>query len=661
MPDDLKYLNIRILQITVILIVILFFLCCLWIRKQLGNNSQWKSINTYFIDGILTTYGFVSSKSILHEYFLGSVPRSEIQNFYLEKQHLWNLRLEKIPGLFSGWAFIKQPSLILSFANSSLVKRIIDFRESIKSLGSASVLKPQAIYELIEFLSLGIQTDTQKAYSVSLQLKGEIEDNYLARNKDFPAWVKIIIPLSQPYQEIGDQTSIPCFILTKINSSVDDCIKLTELIQSQRDNGRCLLIVSAQSFRQEVRYYIKERIGKIFAYDLILIDLDDILNLNISVDNNLTLRQIIIKQIDLSKISPFTLTGPTPNSMFYGREQELRQIVEGITTRSFAVVGGRRIGKSSMLIRLHQLLLPAADIHSVYLDMSVVKTYEDFISLDLTNSTPNPFPQFPISIAELLKLSRMPINQHLVLLLDEADKIVPQDRGENWLIFKTLRALANSGKAQVVLSGEQSLREAIRDPQSPLFNFTNEIILRPLDFHASEALIKQSMKILEIELEDEMEIIRKIFNYTAGHPNIIQRLCHRLVEAVNIDTKHMITVGMVDKIIASPNFQRDDFLSTIWESASPLEKIISLVLVTDRTANTLHGIRQALEKHIHIQPKAKEIDDALQRLVDLRSLLRKTQNGYEFIIRAFPDIVQESLTLEDMLEVLAEEYMEQKQ
>ena len=57
-----------------------------------------------------------------------------------------------------------------------------------------------------------------------------------------------------------------------------------------------------------------------------------------------------------------------------------------------------------------------------------------------------------------------------------------------------------------------------------------------------------------------------------------------------------------------------------------------------------------------MRPKAREVDDALQRLVDLRSIPKRTPTGYEFAVTAFPRVVAGTMTLEDMLEVWVEDY-----
>jgi len=108
------------------------------------------------------------------------------------------------------------------------------------------------------------------------------------------------------------------------------------------------------------------------------------------------------------------------------------------------------------------------------------------------------------------------------------------------------------------------------------------------------------------------------------------------------------------------NFQREDFLGTYWGAATFLEKIISLLMSDDGNARTLRTVRQALAERCNLHPKAREMDDALQRLVDLRSILKRTSTGYEFAVEAFPRVVAGTMTLDDMLEVLVEDYAEEQ-
>ena len=249
----------------------------------------------------------------------------------------------------------------------------------------------------------------------------------------------------------------------------------------------------------------------------------------------------------------------------------------------------------------------------------------------------------------------------LVLLLDEADKLVSGDRVESWRLFNALRGVVNSGRAQVVLSGERTLRAALRDPTGPLFNLGNDILLGPLEFRAVEELVTQPMKQMEIELEDEPAIVHYIYDFTSGHPNVVQRLCRRLVERLNEKSVHCVTLGDVVAVVEDPGFRRDDFLSTYWEAASSLEKMVSLLMANDQSIRTLRAVRDALTQRCGVHPPAHEVDDALQQLVNLRSILKRTSDGYAFAVAAFPRVIAGTVTMDDILETLAEEFREQSE
>ncbi len=419
-----------------------------------------------------------------------------------------------------------------------------------------------------------------------------------------------------------------------------------------------IILFDSEGESRVSRDTIERKLRSTYAYDLIPIGRQELEHCILAPEPLESLRRIILARINLLKVSPFNITGPTSDATFFGREQELARVIERSLTDSFAVIGGRRIGKSSLLRRLHNTRLSAAGFQSLLHDCSITPDYDSLMAAAIHDWQPRTSSNAPSTFGELFQLSFT--DRPLVLLLDEADKLIPDDQDNNWQAFTTLRALANFGHAQIVLSGERALRDALRDPRGPLFNFANEMLLGPLDLRATEELVTRPMKQLEIELVNEQAIVHQIYDFTSGHPNIVQRLCHRLIQWLNDQSTRQINPDHVITIIEDSAFQRDDFLGTYWEAATPLEKIISLVMADDGNVRTLRTVREALTKRCAFQPKVREVDDALQRLVDLRSILRRTHSGYEFAVEAFPRVVAGTITLEDMIDILTEEYREPK-
>jgi hypothetical protein len=243
--------------------------------------------------------------------------------------------------------------------------------------------------------------------------------------------------------------------------------------------------------------------------------------------------------------------------------------------------------------------------------------------------------------------------------LDEADKVVQTDWDAGWPLYKELRALTAESNCKVVLCGERTLQRALRDPISPLFNFANVIVLGPLDYRSVAELVTLPMKQLDIELENEQMFVKRIYEFTSGHPNVVQRLCHRLIARLNQQDSRRIALEDLNAVIEDPEFLRDDFLSTFWEDATLLERIVSLLMTEHKGVRSLTTLRQALIERCDLHPSAREVDEALQSLVDLRSILMRTSFGYDFAIKAFPRIVAGTVTLGDMIEILTEDYKEQ--
>jgi starch synthase len=394
---------------------------------------------------------------------------------------------------------------------------------------------------------------------------------------------------------------------------------------------------------------------RIHAMDVVVAGIADILQIIGSPNPGEALRSIVLRQ--MTTTSPFVIVGPVPDAMFFGRERELREIIQYLgAERSVMVIGGRRIGKTSILARLYRVRLPGEGFRVLYHDCSTIQDFQQFLSTFIREWRPDP-PTKPIkTFGDLLQSP--PMDKPLVLLLDEADKLVPFDRSSGWQLFNRLRDLTNSGQIKIVLSGERILREASHDDTSPLFNLFNEFLLERLGFDDVSELVTRPFQQLEIKLVDKDAIVRRIYDITSGHPNVVQRLCRRLIERLNEKQKQgvrQITLDDVNRIIADPAFQRDDFLDTYFATATPLEKIIALLMANDSSVRTLATVEKALLEN-KLTVTTTEIDNAIQRLVDLRSILKRAPDGYKFAVEAFPHVVAGRMTSDDMLRIFREEY-----
>lgn len=399
------------------------------------------------------------------------------------------------------------------------------------------------------------------------------------------------------------------------------------------------------------------KMRRTFSYDLIPLDFQDLARILSSTTPVQKFKELLLAEINLEMISPFVTTGPVVGRIFFGRENNLRQIKEKIASQNYVLIGGRRIGKTSIVKQLEHYILPAAGFHTLYHDCSFTLTENELLRVIRDNRfwfSSKPIRDYKTFFEVVQELASP---KPLVILLDEIDGIIKTDKQSGYAFLNSLRAIANSGYCHFVLCGESVLQSELTNANSPLFNFANEMIIGRLDFHAVVELVTQPMKQLEIRLIEEAQIVSAIWEFTSGHPNIIQRLCQRLIKLLNQRQNRQITPEDIQILISDPDFLRRDFLNVYWERATVLERLCSLIMAANQDTNTLIAVHSANKKH-GIDVSLNQIDRALERLVELRNILKHTPTGYAFAVSAFPRVVNATSRFDDLIALNREAYQQ---
>ena len=458
------------------------------------------------------------------------------------------------------------------------------------------------------------------------------------------------------FQDIRLPTILPFVFLQRPELLESDLDDLRHFLSEHFHRRFALLVLFSDELGLErARRMLNEKLRKVYAYDVIALEREDFQQIIVKKDPQRALRQFVLRNIDLIAISPFVTSGPVPDNMFFGREQELRQITENVGTTSYALVGGRRVGKTSILQRLDRVRLPAAGYSTLYFDCQPYPTSKEFLRAAYQRWMNERLPGDSALPPFTEILDHFAGDEPLTILLDEIDRLAMNDAVEGSPLFSTLRALSQSGRCQFVICGERALRSKLRDADSPLFNFCNEMLIGMLDYRAVEELVTKPFKQLETELVNEHELVQRIYDFSSGHPNVVQRLCQQLVEQLNERQTRQLTVKDVDAVVSDPKFQRDS-RDIFWERATVLEKLTSLVMV-EESCRSVDDVRQALARH-GVQASFRQVDGALERLVDLRSILRRTPSGYEFAVTAFPRMLSQTTTIHNAIEYQKEVFEE---
>ena len=176
--------------------------------------------------------------------------------------------------------------------------------------------------------------------------------------------------------------------------------------------------------------------------------------------------------------SPFHFLGPCSPDMFVGRKNLIHEILWG-TQNGFAIAGGRRIGKTSLLFKLKSEAEAKSkkdnSYYPVYIDCSNVPTFES-LAQEITRKL---YPQNyyrgnrPLTLKFEQILGRGYNGKPTLLLLDEFDPLMERITDGKEIIppfFYTIRTATNTHRTRLVVSGFRYISEMIHATAHPFQN-----------------------------------------------------------------------------------------------------------------------------------------------------------------------------------------------
>jgi len=360
---------------------------------------------------------------------------------------------------------------------------------------------------------------------------------------------------------------------------------------------------------------------------------------------------------------PFHYLGPCSSDMFVGREKLIRGIFIDSQV-GYAIAGGRRIGKTSLLFKLQSEVKEGKKTHSskayhpLYMDCSNFATFHDLmkdISLRL-------FPKYYLghsadgyefSFNKILNRVKGLWNKTLILMLDEMDSLVEkaEEKSEDSdVFFNSLRAEANKGSVKLVITGFREVSKMIQNSAHPFYNLCEKKRLGVLENHEVSELISRPFSRMGITLEPKKEIISKICEVTGGHPSLVQFIAKQLFQSRQSNTITLEDFNRVIKSEDSIEFILDNFVL----NANELESLLCL-LVLDKeefTNNTVLEIMQ--RKGIVLENPAKKVYTALRNLT-FNNILLHDHGRYRFLYPLMRNIIKEYYLSPNLVSTLKRE------
>ena len=351
-------------------------------------------------------------------------------------------------------------------------------------------------------------------------------------------------------------------------------------------------------------------------------------------------QQVVLAQLPLSAAAPYKCGGTVTGSRFFGRTHDVNKLLK--PENNFAVIGVRRIGKTSLLREVYRRLTAASEDaeRAAWVDCSTLHAYwelpvEVVRCLSIREVVHAENLQHRFNFADFLKRTSTKCHARLVLFLDEVDKLfqIPDAIPE---LLPVLNAAVNQSHIRLVVAGFSGLASEIGNIHSPFFRLCERVDLGPFDRRATEELILIPMQALGITFTDKNELVTKVFSETRGHPWLVQFYCLELIKRLEEHDSRVLSSAVAEEISSGSEI-RELLVRVFLETASAEEKIlVYAVLCADgdtRGAFTQANISDALRAQ-KLYWKPERIDSVCERL-SISGVLTSNGPQYKFAVPAF--------------------------
>jgi Cdc6-like AAA superfamily ATPase len=441
-----------------------------------------------------------------------------------------------------------------------------------------------------------------------------------------------------------------------------DNIQPLELIQSlgdvlrERNWGRQIALVLVDGNTHSL---LRHRASPI--RNLVFIGAEEQKNVIASRRPSGELRDLISAQVPISNLSPYETRAPVTGSRFFGRDAEVGRIISNPDT-NHTILGIRRIGKTSLLREVERIIKENEDpAHVVYLECSDLLSTDDYIREVVRKLNPRELPRVHLQkyiffFPDFLERMARMLKSKLIFLLDEVDNLVIMQRGD-WELFRMLRASANKGACQYIMAG---FREAMKEQyllDSPFYNFGQEIRLSEFTRQQAHELISVPMENLRVHFKNKEEVVSRIYDETAGQPNLIQYYCLILLRNLDYTGAREISPDSLFNVYADEGF-RAHLLTSFMQNTENREKALVYALLAANPEKPQIGFSQeAMDEALRqagVKLAQADIDEACNVLT-LAGVIHRKGREFYFASPVFTRVLNDTYDLDYLFRKVKEE------
>ena len=192
---------------------------------------------------------------------------------------------------------------------------------------------------------------------------------------------------------------------------------------------------------------------------------------------------------------------------------------------------------------------------------------------------------------------------------------------------------------------------------SPFYNFAQEIRLNEFTRHQGRELIVTPMENLRVRIRSEDEVVSRIYEETAGHPNLIQYYCLILLRHLDMSGSREITPDSLIDVYTDEGFT-SHLLTSFMQNTENREKALIYAILMSAQSGGAKGFSQeeidAVLRKGGIILTQRAIDEACSVLT-LAGIIHRKGQVYRFTSPVFTKVLQQTYDLNFLFRKVKEE------
>jgi hypothetical protein len=345
------------------------------------------------------------------------------------------------------------------------------------------------------------------------------------------------------------------------------------------------------------------------------------------------LAKIMSEQLSLKQISPYQIGGGVnKESIFFGRRELIAQIVNR-DPANYLLVGGRQMGKSSLLKALERRYADNPQVQCHYHTLS-----NEVMVPRLARALQLPDTDDAETFAAALEQRIHDTRQRFIFLIDEADRFIEHEQAQGYPILNVFRRLSEQGHCSFILAGFWQLyQHAVLDYQSPLRNFGEVLEIGALERDACYQLATQPMQTMNLGYASDT-IVQDMVQACGQRANLIAYVCHQLIQ--NLPPKQRtIEAGDIHQVLSSRDMGKrfEGWSVGNNEQEQRYDRLLVYATIGKESFSTGELLKQLEEQNLAFD--AAELERTLSRL-ELAFILTRENNRWRYRVPLFVEYMR---------------------